>query len=84
MFICHNLPAESAYSLLDRIDYAPLLLCVENVLQTFLSAPGLDFCFPLPTRLEASKYFLRDPAKSDALHLGWVQWRPGGMSSPHR
>eukprot|EP01065_Artemidia_motanka_P043402 TRINITY_DN6011_c0_g1_i1.p1 TRINITY_DN6011_c0_g1~~TRINITY_DN6011_c0_g1_i1.p1 ORF type:complete len:2888 (+),score=672.46 TRINITY_DN6011_c0_g1_i1:991-8664(+) len=47
----------------------------------FLSAPGIDFCFPLPTRLEASKYFLRDPEKAKELHLGWCAWRPGGEQS---
>eukprot|EP01062_Namystynia_karyoxenos_P082611 TRINITY_DN9333_c0_g2_i1.p1 TRINITY_DN9333_c0_g2~~TRINITY_DN9333_c0_g2_i1.p1 ORF type:complete len:2476 (+),score=892.90 TRINITY_DN9333_c0_g2_i1:497-7429(+) len=50
----------------------------------FLSSPGIDFCFALPTRLEASKYFLRDPEKANGkLHLGWHAWRHGGEKNLH-
>lgn len=57
----------------------------------FLCSPGLDFCFPLPTRKEAEKYFVRDPEKArpapgqdPVAHLGWVRWLDHGKESFHK
>eukprot|EP01062_Namystynia_karyoxenos_P082614 TRINITY_DN9333_c0_g3_i1.p1 TRINITY_DN9333_c0_g3~~TRINITY_DN9333_c0_g3_i1.p1 ORF type:complete len:2819 (+),score=877.20 TRINITY_DN9333_c0_g3_i1:94-8457(+) len=49
----------------------------------FISAPGLDFCFPMPTILEANKYFIRDPEKSNKPHLGWVDFRQNARQAVH-
>eukprot|EP01060_Flectonema_neradi_P035820 TRINITY_DN669_c0_g1_i17.p1 TRINITY_DN669_c0_g1~~TRINITY_DN669_c0_g1_i17.p1 ORF type:complete len:986 (+),score=196.55 TRINITY_DN669_c0_g1_i17:511-3468(+) len=51
----------------------------------FLASPGLDFCYPQPTMLEAPKYFTRvadpdDPNKTG----GWKMFQPGKRTELHQ